>query len=297
MTTMSSQSESSNEEGPEASENIIPIRRREIYCGNCGEKGHVYRYCKMPITSFGLLAFRRGQYDAPPGFTSPLEVVLVRRKDTMGYVDLVRGRYPIDEPFKIDQIKTYLSEMTREERNRLGEFPFDALWDKLWVNHNCKCYKNEYDTAKRKFGELDIQSFLNQTTTKWETTEFGIPKGRRNMRETNIECAKREFCEETGYRQKDFKVIDCPSLEEIFTGTNGIRYKHVYYLAEVNLDSGEPFIDKNNKNQIGEIASVGWYNRHQALNALRDYDIEKKKVINEGFKLAERFIPGIENEG
>ena len=30
-------------------------RKRNIYCGNCGKKGHTYRYCREPVISIGIL--------------------------------------------------------------------------------------------------------------------------------------------------------------------------------------------------------------------------------------------------
>ena len=29
-----------------------------ITCANCGEKGHVYRYCYKPVISYGIICFR-----------------------------------------------------------------------------------------------------------------------------------------------------------------------------------------------------------------------------------------------
>ena len=30
-----------------------------LYCGNCGKIGHVYRKCLEPITSLGIIVFRK----------------------------------------------------------------------------------------------------------------------------------------------------------------------------------------------------------------------------------------------
>ena len=54
-------------------------------CNNCGKYGHLYKHCKIPITSFGVIIFRmnRGQR----------EYLMIRRKDTLGYIDFMRGKY------------------------------------------------------------------------------------------------------------------------------------------------------------------------------------------------------------
>ena len=59
----------------------------DIYCNNCGKNGHVYHQCKLPITSIGIVAFRIK--DKIP------EYLMIRRKDTLGYVDFMRGKYSL----------------------------------------------------------------------------------------------------------------------------------------------------------------------------------------------------------
>ena len=64
--------------------------------------------------------------------------------------------------------------------------------------------------------------------------EWGFPKGRRNMSgETGLECALRELREETGIRESSLDIAQGKPFEEVYTGSNGVRYKHVYYVARV----------------------------------------------------------------
>ena len=51
LTLKKQQSESS---GLNKKKNIY----KNVYCVNCGEKGHVVKECTGPITSFGILAFK-----------------------------------------------------------------------------------------------------------------------------------------------------------------------------------------------------------------------------------------------
>jgi len=60
----------------------------ENYCNNCGKLGHYYHHCKMPITSIGIIVFRVN----PEG---KKEFLMIRRKDTLGYIDFMRGKYSI----------------------------------------------------------------------------------------------------------------------------------------------------------------------------------------------------------
>lgn len=269
-------------------------KKRDVYCGNCDEKGHYYRQCKKPITSFGIACFRRNEKDKlskklietlyenekeyeKSNNEIPLKMVMVQRKNTMGYVDFLRGRYS-DEPLKRKrQLVIFLEEMIPEERYKLLSWSFDDLWDDLWINHNAKCYKNEYTIAKNKFNMLNIKELLQQTSSKWSYTEWGIPKGRKAMKEMSIECAKREFEEETGYTSKDYFILDNSiTFEEVFTGTNGVEYKHVYYIGKMNSEAKESSVDKTNMIQIGEIKDVSWFTENECIRLTRPYDVEKK---------------------
>lgn len=299
-------------------------RKYDRYCGNCGRKGHLYRECTDDITSFGVIAIRRKENDSISESkkkelnlkesnlkelnkkesnlkelnqkesnlkeTIPLRMLLVQRKDTMAYVDLIRGRYPDIESLKEKHLMILFEELIPEEREKLKKYCFDDLWDKLWINHNSKCYKNEKDSAKAKFSLLDIDYYLSKTHPKWSFTEFGIPKGRRNMKETNRQCAEREFREETGYKTSDYRMITMePHIYETFVGTNGKRYKHVYYVAEVLPQAKDPVLDPHNKNQIGEVKDILWMTELEAQSVIREYDTAKKEVITKVFNNFAKF--------
>lgn len=257
-----------------------PGRFQRVICGNCREYGHVYRKCKKPITSFGVIAFKYNQE------LEKYQVLMVQRKDTMGFVELIRGKYStLETELRHKQLMTLFGEITYEERESLTKNSFDELWDNLWLNHNSNCYKNEYLSAKNKFETLDLEWYLANTKSRYTETEWGIPKGRLNLDETPKHCAVREFSEETGYLPEDIVPIDYPWLEEEFTGTNHKQYKHVYFIAFMNSKIRKPSIDHSNISQIGEIKSVRWFTEEEALQRIREYDHEKKKIIREAFKV------------
>lgn len=288
-------------------ENRIPKRyeKRKKPCGNCGKIGHYWRSCMEPITSYGLCAVRVAETDATPekfreqlpasfddGTHDPatVRILLVQRKDTMGFVDFLRGRYSATPEIQDRQIRTFFSEMTHSEREKFiqpGKTKtevFNSLWRDLWVNHRSKSFTNEFGAALEKFKKIDYQYYLASTTSKWKYTEWGIPKGRRNKSETNLECAEREFREESGYSRRDYVLLDPDNpIIELFYGTNGEQYKHVYFLAQVFSKTRYPEINLNNNNQAGEIRQVGWFSEKQALELVRDYDQEKKKIISHVF--------------
>jgi 8-oxo-dGTP pyrophosphatase MutT (NUDIX family) len=274
---------------------------KNIYCVNCGEKGHVVKDCHGPITSFGIIAFKIVENENDELLDKNLELkdilsysksnsdnqsypkikfLMIQRKDTMGFTDFVRGKYPEDANEYNKVLPIFLNEMTEKEKQSLLTKSFDDIWKELWVNHDSKCFRNEYDFAYKKFSKLDIPNLINQSKTCFKYTEFGFPKGRRNMKETNIACAEREFYEETGYNKNCYDFIkNYPTIHEEFVGTNGVRYRHIYYLVKIKKDVPPPKIDYKNKIQTGEVQNIGWFSYDECMSLIRHYDIAKKQVI------------------
>ena len=114
---------------------------------------------------------------------------------------------------------------------------------------------------------------------------MGFPKGRRNLRESDKDCAMREFQEESGYKKEDYNILDDEEpIEELFSGTNNIRYKHIYYLGE-SLREIDLKIDKDNFNQVSEISKIKWFNFTDAYESIRYYNEEKRAVLKKYDKL------------
>jgi len=274
---------------------------KNVYCVNCGERGHVLRECNGPVTSFGIIAFKTCnndedcKYDTNPvlkEILSQLNIIqdnmypkikflMIQRKDTMGYIDFVRGKYDSKISHEKDKkLQICLDEMTKKEKENLLLKDFDTIWDDLWVNHDSKCFKNEYELAKKKFNNLNIKNLINKSTTTYKFQEFGFPKGKRHMQESIIMCAEREFREETGYDKSCYDFIkNYPIIKEEFVGTNNVAYRHIYYLVKIKDGVHAPKIDLHNKIQIGEVRNIGWFTLEECLNLIRPYDIAKKSMI------------------
>ncbi len=250
-----------------------------IYCGNCGKIGHIYRRCTEPITSLGVILFQI--------VNNKIKYLLIQRRDTLGFVEFMRGKYNLEN---LKYISNILEIMTIEERDKILSNDFDTLWNNLWMNMNSKQYLNEYDSSKKKFNDLkrgfkvqdefiNLKILNDRVLYIYDGPEWGFPKGRRNLKESNIDCARREFEEETGLKPNDYELImNIDPLEEIFLGTNNIRYKHIYYVAKTNKDI-LPVINLDNYNQVTEISNIQWFTYEKAQSNLRSYNKEKKKVL------------------
>lgn len=110
----------------------------------------------------------------------------------------------------------------------------------------------------------------------WDNPEWGFPKGRREYKETDYNCAIREFSEETGININLLHQIkNIVPMEENFMGTNYKTYKHKYYLMYMNYeDTLMEF-----KFQKTEVSCLSWKSVEKCIECIRPYNIEKKSLI------------------
>ena len=249
---------------------------RSSFCNNCGLSGHLFQSCKSPITSIGIIAFRR----APNG---EIQYLLICRKDSLGYVDFIRGKYPINDK---RYLRNIFSEMTVDEKLNLKTKSFDEMWNGLWGKEIGIQYRGEEKSSRAKYERLkngvsidgdvhSISTLISDTPIVWGEPEWGFPKGRRNYHEKDISCALREFEEETGYNKNDTTIMqNIQPIEEIFTGSNYKSYRHKYFVANMN-NTAVP----QNRYEDSEVSEMRWMNITEVLSHISPYNIEKRKMI------------------
>ena len=256
-------------------------------CNNCGKFGHMFHQCKQPITSLGIIAFRSGN----PG----IEYLLIRRRNTLGFLDFMRGKYPL---YNKEYLLNIVNEMTNEEKNMLRTKDFDELWSFLWGVSLGIQYRNEERISKEKFislkigiiiknSEYNLLSLLDESTTNWDEPEWGFPKGRRNYQEKDLQCAIREFEEETLYNKNDLNIIqNLLPYEEIFTGSNYKSYKHKYFLAYMDIDEKR---DNEHIYENSEISKLEWFSYENACKVIRPYNLEKLTILEKVNKILTQY--------
>lgn len=264
------------------------------FCNNCGKNGHLFHQCKNPITSIGIITFRITEKIIDiSGVTKPkIEFLLIRRKDSLGYVDFLRGKYPL---YNKQYLLNILNEMTIGEHKKLLNHDFDILWEELWGEHIGIQYRSEEKNSREKFKTLKdttntlgytLNSLIDELKTNWHEPEWGFPKGRRNYQEKDLSCALREWEEETGYLRSYLAVIqNIFPFEEIFTGSNYKSYKHKYYLAYMKSDK----IPEKINFQKSEVSKIGWYSYSDCKKQIRPYNLEKLEVLNRVHKMIEKY--------
>jgi NUDIX domain len=202
-------------------------------CNNCGKNGHLFHQCKFPITSYGVILFRI--------VGNVKQYLMIRRKNTFGYIDFMRGKYSVNN---IEHLQHLIDEMTLVEKTQILNAPnFESLWKFMWEDAcgfqnrgdeiiSCK----KFDMLKSGFmyneNFVNLEILISESSTNWMESEWEFPKGRKNYQEKDIDCALREFEEETGYSKTDICIVEnVMPFEEIFIGSNHKSYKHKYYFA------------------------------------------------------------------
>jgi len=244
-------------------------------CNNCGKHGHLFHQCKLPITSYGIILFRHS--------AEGLQFLMIRRKDTFGYIDFIRGKY---SPYNIEQLQKIVDEMSVQEKERILVGPFDKLWKQLWGDTTGNQYRSEEYASSKKCDAIrngviiedklvKLEDIVSNSKSLWLETEWEFPKGRRNFQEKDLDCAIREFEEETGLSKNDVIIIDnLLPFEEMYIGSNYKCYKHKYFLAFMN--KSEELLQNFQKT---EVSKLDWKNIEQCLESIRPYNLEKKQLI------------------
>jgi 8-oxo-dGTP pyrophosphatase MutT (NUDIX family) len=259
-------------------------------CNNCGKSGHLYYQCKTPITSVGVIAVRVNH-------DGENEYLMIRRKDTLGYIDFMRGKYSIfNKPYIINM----LNQMTFDEKAQMRSGDFGLLWQSVWGGKPVVMstppapppqYRSEELTSRDKYNILfhgvsrslsepkyTLNSLIDESRQSWEEPEWGFPKGRRNPQEKDYDCALREFAEETGISPSRLHNIqNLMPYEEVFTGSNYKSYKHKYYVMFLDPEHYDISLDHF---ETTEVSKMEWKTMAQARECIRPYNLEKLRLLN-----------------
>lgn len=291
-------------------------------CLNCKKHGHLSNNCIEPITSYGIICFNINNnlninnkkienfffnkfldiseynyYNLSnitliSKYYDLIKIVLIRRKNSLNYIEFLRGKYNINF---LENLQRIFSLMSRDENLKIYNNDFDTLWNELWVNtYNNKKYYKEYKLSKHKFNILKENNFFNlleeDKLSKYSEPEWEFPKGRKNINEKNIDCAIREFTEETNIDPKQIHILERLNyMEENFKGTNNIDYSNIYYLASI-----ENTIDLKTSESY-EIGDIRWCSIPEAISLIRPHYNIKIKLIHQIYFFIINLINNINN--
>lgn len=210
-----------------------------------------------------------------------IQFIMVQKRLTYQYMSLINGKYNINN---YEQLNNMFSKMTSYELNMIKSYNYDKninffrnssnknirikgnnvynlkTNDRFLTKYDLQLtkiiYKKKIPENKEKFNELKRSSYYNSYLSNIVSlidTNWEFPKGKKSKNETDLDCAYREFFEET-----KIKIIDNIKDEYIFlniVGTDNKIYKYKFYLYESQLLKNYE-IDKTNM----EIKNIEWIN-------------------------------------
>lgn len=280
-------------------------------CLNCGKYGHEHKSCTEPITSWGIILvktnhnfahvnsdlkkyrnyegikiYEKKDIELITNVINNIKFLLVRRKHSLGFSEFIRGKYVTKN---INGIIWLFNQMVPNEIELIRTKTFEELWNYFWGTNEIEITfnKREYLDSREKFMHLkskenietDLDFYMDTSCPLYQTPEWGFPKGRKKRGENDLDCAVREFCEETNISENNINILKNikPIIEEL-TGTNGIKYRHVYFLAELKINIDDIFNNELIMSNL-EIGDIAFFNYNESLNVIRDYHIEKNSII------------------
>jgi 8-oxo-dGTP pyrophosphatase MutT (NUDIX family) len=240
-----------------------------------------------------------------------IEILLIKKRYTYQYYNFIYGKYNIKNK---KQIQNLFDNMTYYEKIEILSFNFENMWYRLWLERPNKKIYLENILNKKSNNDLNIisnnnlnkknvqklyykkknifeKNFLNKKeelinyikNSKSFDIMWEIPKGKklRSLRENNIDCAVREFEEETNIKPNNYEILyDINPIIEIIEDEN-VRYNHLYYIAKSN-NNIKPKLKFDNFDQVKEISKIKWI----SLSELDFLDLSKNinKILLKTFK-------------
>lgn len=299
----------------------LNICKKNYYCLNCNKRGHIFKNCTEPIISNGIIGIHiknlsREKIDGLDEYLSEklqdvdfsdteyfdslynsscnpnICFMMVQRKKSLGYLEFMRGRYTLT---MVDKLIHLFQQMTPQELHDVQTKDFDYLWNNLWDTNNIrnKNHHSEYVISKQKFNEMKLMysQILQDIEPLYTFNEWGFPKGRREMYETDLICGIREFEEETSMNESCYTLLEkCDAVTEDLIGTNNVKYIHNYYLALINSDVDKSCDLADDCNR--EISQTKIFTLGECMSVIRPYHTNKINIIKYLHYLIDSFLNG-----
>lgn len=205
------------------------------------------------------------------------EILLVCKRYTYSYNLFIHGKYNSSNNSELMKL---FNGMTVDEKIDILSLNFTQIWYRVWLNYPVtgRYYinKNKFESTFLMDKGNRLKKLISKSTNSSRIWE--IPKGRKkNKFEPDIQCAVREFCEETGISKKLYNIV--PDVRKTYSFIDdNVRYTNIYYLGIANKVF-EPKIDFSLQDQIDEISDIKWMN------------IEEIKYFDKSGKIAEFVKP------
>jgi 8-oxo-dGTP pyrophosphatase MutT (NUDIX family) len=226
------------------------------------------------ITSYGILTYTWiRNVDNNGKVNKELKFLLTQRRDTIHYMEF--PRYKGSE----QMVKKIITLMTKEEKKRIMNCYYSNtlvdLWFDLWINKRSKAFKKEFKSALENY-KINIEKYkdlLLDDNIGLDELPWMLPKGRKHSNESELDCAKREYEEETLIPKKNISVLPMKPYEDIYIGSDGKVYRNVLFVAYLPINKYPTVVYRNSlfrKYITEETQDMKWFTFEECMTKLSE---------------------------
>lgn len=223
------------------------------------------------MSSFGIACFR---HITGNGY----EVALVRRRYTYEFRIFAYGDYKMYKPPRmgpdLNALSALLSKMTVDEKLLILTWDFDRIWYKIWLSNTLPpdIQREKFSRLINTVGKETLTCLINNSNSVdpiWE-----LPKGRKDLLESDIECAVRELGEETGIKRNMY-IIHLNEYIRVNLRDMGSNYTMKYWSALMNNSDKEIVPKIGASTDINALDGLGSCHEHDSVKF-----IQMKYLVN-----------------
>jgi 8-oxo-dGTP pyrophosphatase MutT (NUDIX family) len=171
---------------------------------------------------------------------------MIRRKDTLGFVDFMRGKYSI---YNKEYILNMIKQMTNDEKSRLITDPFSKLWNDLWGGSVSKpaAASTAAATPNETLGSARTPERISEAIT--EVKSVGV-RGLSREDLSSKDNANRQLNYKDPYKAEEQNSRNkFESLRSgVYTKTNSYNLEELVQMTEQNWTEPEWGFPKGRRN-------------------------------------------------
>jgi len=204
-------------------------------------------------------------------------VLIIQRKYSPDFINFIKGWY------RKSQLISLFREMTEDELLSIKKIMykperFIALYNNISPDGDAT-----YATLRFEDNQQKVWEMCNNTSYGRPETEWLFPKGKQETsRETHVECAKREFLEETGLTYMPENSISDSPITFYNNSSIGFTYETKLW---VFVFKDKPLLPVDVDNF--EIKTKRWVKRSE-IN--KYFDSTKLSIVDEAFRIYRRVL-------
>jgi 8-oxo-dGTP pyrophosphatase MutT (NUDIX family) len=210
-----------------------------------------------------------------------VEILMIKKRCTYAFVEFALGRY---NPKASKQLRNLFSQMTVDEKHDVASMNFAQIWYRVWLTSGQGVYW--YFAAACKYKCLienegvELKRLINKTPNgqlHWE-----IPKGRKHRNESPIECAVREFEEETTIQKNRYHLFLDKKLQ-YRVSDGGYVYDCIFFVAcAKNVDVTDTYfnIDSASETVESRWMSADDIQKEHSITSARNTALKAIRLVN-----------------